>query len=1753
MSQLHKTVVQDQSIPTVPTGLTATAVSESQINLAWNVATDPDTGVGSYRIYADGVPLAQVTVLAYQHSALDPYSSHSYAVSAVDKVGNESAQSPVASARTMDLTPPTVPSGLVATPFAETQINLAWSASSDPYSGVSGYKVYRDGAYIATTPTNSYQDKGVTAYSLHSYTASALDGPGNESAQCAAVSARSLDTTAPSVPTGLAATPVSTTEIDLSWSASTDGGSGVANYEIYRGPTLIATQATRSFQDTGLTPNTSYAYQLLAIDNSGNRSAKCTAVNASTQSQQAGAPGAAIAIYAGFVSSTAASIEWWGPPEQTGFGTYVQPSGHVSGNGTPDHWIVYRDGVRIYGNTTPYGQAGFQGVSDDPNLYGVGHKPQPWFCDVGLTPNTTYTYYVTAVSSAGIEGPASPSITIKTLATRVAPAANTPPDPTLEPNTWIAPYALPAAGTTWLATATTAFDQVGTAGPTGKNSVGCGLRYALNNCDIDGGDVIVVTAGATYTCPPYNGWPIRAFTGLKGWTYLVSSEDPGYKAGGKLLPYSYTPTPNQWEPLTCTAPIALGAVGATLQSAWTRKTGLYYVQFSDGQERLVLFTQNSAALDWTNYNDMYRPSAPTYDTGVPGLTAAVSATIDVNYTAGVTPTDLPNMATLQFNTDGGFNFTHTTTTSPNKVRFVGINLRPVGQGFAFQFDATATFETVLKSAESVYIDRCIIGQDGHQWHGLAAGNPNFSYWRDAFGPVNCDHFLVHQTYVWGEYFSNTEVHGFWGRGGGPMAIQNTFIEAQTIGIFFGGAYFHRDQFPHDFVLRWSTLKKPKWWCLTTPVLEPNAYGAPNPTIWSRIGAYIKNFCEAKGVVRFEAYGNLVTDAPLQSAGYHAAAFQFGPLDQLATSSYATHPSDLCPWNRCTDINIHDNMAINVGLGYSCFTDGTNAGNYACRQRFANNIVLVNPTANTACEVIAPLRLEGPVTDITIEHNTVLINMAMPKSGTPSGIWLVALGSLAGGFANPAPYGPNPYPPCDRVTITDNIIDGITTWFADAGGSWSSLLNKYIDCNMSVSGSAAPIGRTWQVPYASIGMRHWVSATTLPHVGDWDVTSGTYATAATDGSPLGATYDPTAMRGRGTAPPEPPIVLALPNGAAGTAYSVDLAALNSEASDYTSWTLVAVSSNKKAVNGVAAAPAPSNTYSLSNGILSITNTPTVQEIDYIQVTASGAAGTVTRNYVAKIGTAGTNPVLLAGPVALGHAGVNRPFAASIKAVGASAITYSLSAHTGPNTYTVSPAGVISGTPTVAGTDSITVQAADGVHPTVTQTYYVTAVPYATGAPRLAAQTGSGWFVRDGELYEPNGNAFRIRGVNRTHCDSNDSFWTAANRNVNGNFNTVRWGTWESRASFPESYTVSRLQSVVIGAHCLPVYARWNQYANSGTGPTVTGAQTVPPLMGAVYDWYTNYSTWAPVMDKLVFNPANEWGPPAGQGAASAVWKDANKYVACDIDTAAGAISGTTLRMKPGQGGASNPFTSCQFGLIKGATGVADQMVAISAPGGALATGWTVTINTISLNASGVAAQNAGVGPGNGTGGTLYGGTLGVYRGAGYLNALMIDSGQWGQSWSDLETYATEIFNSDPQQNVIFDYHLYGDGGVTTLAGLQTHLINLAAIRAATGACFVIGEVGPYQQGSASSLTQLLPSEWISACEAYGFGYMAWSPDDNTLANSGSDDASFAMMYCAGGSSPGPDTGKITNKTTWGKTFLLDPIYGTCVNARAPTSL
>src|SRR5262249_48195241 len=138
------------------------------------------------------------------------------------------------------------------------------------------------GAGCRTSPTTdpatgtTYSSTGLTNGTSYSYQVRATDAAGNLSSYSNTSSATTTDTTAPTTPTSLTAMAISGGQISLSWTASADNVA-VTGYLIERwqgvGCTVFARVLTgtgTTYDDSGLSPNVSYSYQVKATDAAGN-------------------------------------------------------------------------------------------------------------------------------------------------------------------------------------------------------------------------------------------------------------------------------------------------------------------------------------------------------------------------------------------------------------------------------------------------------------------------------------------------------------------------------------------------------------------------------------------------------------------------------------------------------------------------------------------------------------------------------------------------------------------------------------------------------------------------------------------------------------------------------------------------------------------------------------------------------------------------------------------------------------------------------------------------------------------------------------------------------------------------------------------------------------------------------------------------------------------------------------------------------------------------------------------------------------------------------------------------------------------------------------------------------------------------------------------------------------------------------------------------------------------------------------------
>lgn len=254
---------------------------------------------------------------------------------------------------------PFVPTGLAANATAIDKIDLAWDKM-----GVPNYRIYQDGAIVATPASPKFSIIDLTPDTRYCFTVSAIDVYGNESGHssqaCAATGAEN-DKQAPTVPAALSAAAVSASQIDINWEESTDD-TGVSGYRIYQNNQLVNTATAPPFSHMGLQEDTEYCYTVEAFDATGNRSAQSEPACATTEtSPDTDPPTQPQGLIATDVSAIQIDLSWTASNDNVGI----------------SHYRIYRG---------------------DEN---IGQTTATRYSDTPVQPNIEYCYTVEAYDAAG--------------------------------------------------------------------------------------------------------------------------------------------------------------------------------------------------------------------------------------------------------------------------------------------------------------------------------------------------------------------------------------------------------------------------------------------------------------------------------------------------------------------------------------------------------------------------------------------------------------------------------------------------------------------------------------------------------------------------------------------------------------------------------------------------------------------------------------------------------------------------------------------------------------------------------------------------------------------------------------------------------------------------------------------------------------------------------------------------------------------------------------------------------------------------------------------------------------------------------------------------------------------------------------------------------------------------------------------------------------------------------------------------------
>jgi len=273
--------------PAAPSDLQATVGSSTQINLSWVDNSDNEDGfkverrTGTGGIY-DVVSTPSADTISWSDTGLIPSTTYYYRMYAYISV-TESRYSKEVSATTDSLPTdvPAAPADLSATVFSDSEINLDWTDNSN---NEEAFKIERkigpggtyDPAVTVLADVTSYQDTGLACGTTYYYrvTASNALGDSDYSTEIIAVT---LDCSGniPTAPSGLTATVISSSQINLYWDDNSNNEDG---FKIERNTgagatySLIQTTAPNiiSYSDGTLSTATIYIFRVYAYNSAGN-------------------------------------------------------------------------------------------------------------------------------------------------------------------------------------------------------------------------------------------------------------------------------------------------------------------------------------------------------------------------------------------------------------------------------------------------------------------------------------------------------------------------------------------------------------------------------------------------------------------------------------------------------------------------------------------------------------------------------------------------------------------------------------------------------------------------------------------------------------------------------------------------------------------------------------------------------------------------------------------------------------------------------------------------------------------------------------------------------------------------------------------------------------------------------------------------------------------------------------------------------------------------------------------------------------------------------------------------------------------------------------------------------------------------------------------------------------------------------------------------------------------------------------------
>ena len=328
LNNTQESTPSSYDLPLSPTNLTADVISSTQIDLFWSAPSGDNSLITGYKIehrtntnpnYFVTVENTHSTETTYSHTDLTPDTVYAYRISAINSVGTSEPSSSTTvktSSNNMsginesitDLEYTDVPSNVMVEAISSTDVELEWNPPTQTYGQtIQDYTIKQEIASnvydeIASTSDTKHIISGLDPGQTYTFVvvANYALGSSNISDEITVTLASTLDKDSvnndlennndnssvipdgiPDSPADLKVQPISSTQIDLSWSAPNDdniNNDSITGYKIEVRTISNATYSTviedtestgTTYSHTGLIPETTYIYRVYAINSIG--------------------------------------------------------------------------------------------------------------------------------------------------------------------------------------------------------------------------------------------------------------------------------------------------------------------------------------------------------------------------------------------------------------------------------------------------------------------------------------------------------------------------------------------------------------------------------------------------------------------------------------------------------------------------------------------------------------------------------------------------------------------------------------------------------------------------------------------------------------------------------------------------------------------------------------------------------------------------------------------------------------------------------------------------------------------------------------------------------------------------------------------------------------------------------------------------------------------------------------------------------------------------------------------------------------------------------------------------------------------------------------------------------------------------------------------------------------------------------------------------------------------------------------------